>query len=731
MKLRNLILVLALLASTFVSCRQEKDYPGIPHLSISKDTLSFEMGGGILDMEVEATRGWSVASDIDWLAVTPESNALSSAPQPVMVTALENSFFDRMAYLRFSIGMTGKTLVVTQKGPLGYPVVYANDFDRTEAVKVNDSWTTTLSAFDGWRNEDENCTGHQSVTYQYDAKMTVRTNSGNGSAGSYSVYPGSGANYLWFGTGIPYFLVKDITLREGLNDYELTFGTERYEYNASDNTFNFNEFKVYISADGKTWVRPSFRFGAGVSPNGKWDRASAVFTLPEGTEKLSVYFVSSVPSAYALDDLRLEVSAKSGQEIDFSTGETLIIGQTTGAPSSSGKKTVQEFISAADKTAYYELTGKVSSFSSNYCSFDLTDESGSIYVYSVLPESKDEWGGKIKNGGTVTILGKYDYYESKSQHEVVDAYIVSFTDGSGSGPGTGAAKGDIFSETFAEGIGDFTIENKNLPAGLTGIWKHNPDYSCMVATGYVSETEQNLASESWLISPEIDLTSATAAYLSYEQACNYFESLAVLPVQAVAMISKDGGNTWTDLSPEYPASLGWVFEGSGDIDLSAYLGNKVKIAFRYVSTSIKAGTWELKNVMVSSVAAAAPEKPGGMTGDGTEANPYTVADVISMYDSNNDIELKSVWVEGPVLGTLEGNSGDLHVGIGGTANTNIAIGTSGAYVAVQLPKGAVRDALNLVDHPENAGKTVKLKGTVQKYFLMAGLKNVNAYSFVD
>ena len=90
-------------------------------------------------------------------------------------------------------------------------------------------------------------------------------------------------------------------------------------------------------------------------------------------------------------------------------------------------KTVDEFIKAADKSNYYKLTGKVSGFSSQYCSFDLTDASGKIYVYSV--DNKADWSDKIKDGGTVTLAGKYDYYSSKSQHEVVNAQILEFTMG--------------------------------------------------------------------------------------------------------------------------------------------------------------------------------------------------------------------------------------------------------------------------------------------------------------
>ena len=96
--------------------------------------------------------------------------------------------------------------------------------------------------------------------------------------------------------------------------------------------------------------------------------------------------------------------------------------------------TVKEFIEKADTENYYRLTGTVSGFNATYCSFDITDETGKIYVYSVTDESKSEWVDKIKNGGTVVLQGKYLFYEKKSQHEVVDAIIESFTEGSQDGP---------------------------------------------------------------------------------------------------------------------------------------------------------------------------------------------------------------------------------------------------------------------------------------------------------
>ena len=95
--------------------------------------------------------------------------------------------------------------------------------------------------------------------------------------------------------------------------------------------------------------------------------------------------------------------------------------------------TVQAFIDKADKAHFYRLKGTVSRFNKEYCSFDLTDDSGKIYVYSV--NNKDEWVDKIKNGGTVELAGLYTLYTNKNtgatQDEVVSAQILSFEEGQG------------------------------------------------------------------------------------------------------------------------------------------------------------------------------------------------------------------------------------------------------------------------------------------------------------
>ena len=154
----------------------------------------------------------------------------------------------------------------------------------------------------------------------------------------------------------------------------------------------------------------------------------------------------------------------------------------------------------------------------------------------------------------------------------------------------------IFSETFASGQGQFTIEDVMLPQELTYVWQHDANYSCMKASAYVN---QAYAAESWLISPVIDLSNASAATLKFDQAVNHASPDGALSV----MISTDyDGNvfqsTWTELSiSQWPAGNNWTFINS-TADLTPYLGQRVTIAFKYTSNFNASATWEVKNFVV-------------------------------------------------------------------------------------------------------------------------------------
>ena len=108
----------------------------------------------------------------------------------------------------------------------------------------------------------------------------------------------------------------------------------------------------------------------------------------------------------------------------------------TSSTPSDGVQTISvaDFNAAAESTdVWYKLTGTISNLKDGdqYGNFDLTDATGSVYVYGVLSE---KGGAKklfqelvaahgIKNGTTITIIGNRGSYNGKI--EVMNAYFVS------------------------------------------------------------------------------------------------------------------------------------------------------------------------------------------------------------------------------------------------------------------------------------------------------------------
>ncbi len=159
----------------------------------------------------------------------------------------------------------------------------------------------------------------------------------------------------------------------------------------------------------------------------------------------------------------------------------------------------------------------------------------------------------------------------------------------------------IFSETFASSSqGSFTIQNVVIDAALTYVWAPTASYG-MKASGFANSTKYG--TESWLISPDIDLSSKTAATLTFQHAGKYFGTMSA---EATLWISENyisglpSTGTWTQLTiPTYMTGSDWTFVSSGNIDLASYVGkSNVRIAFKYISTTAAAGTWEVKNVLI-------------------------------------------------------------------------------------------------------------------------------------
>ena len=175
---------------------------------------------------------------------------------------------------------------------------------------------------------------------------------------------------------------------------------------------------------------------------------------------------------------------------------------------------------------------------------------------------------------------------SSSVNGQTSAITVTFTQASGL-----ACYQLPFEESFADNLGAFEINDIDVEKTKSGVvWAYASGYGAKASSG------QKCVSESDLVSPLIDLTSVSSATLSFEHTSKYAGDLNE---QLTLWVSKDNGETWTQLLiPVYPTNADWNFVESGAISLNAFVGNQVKIAFKYRSNDDFYPTWEVKNVKV-------------------------------------------------------------------------------------------------------------------------------------
>ena len=284
----------------------------------------------------------------------------------------------------------------------------------------------------------------------------------------------------------------------------------------------------------------------------------------------------------------------------------------------------------------------------------------------------------------------------------------------------------ILSEPLTESLGDFTAVN------VVGDeqW-HFDSNGYAYVSGYVEST--NKANEAWLISPELDLSEVEAAKLSFDHVTRYFANTAT---EATVWVSENyvddlspADAEWTQLITEPFSDPGsWTFGTSGEISLTAYAGKTIRIGFRYISTTAKAGSWELKNFLVQKGEAVVVERRWGQ---GTEAEPFTVAGAVANQGGEK-------WVSGIIVGYVWSGSFTNYVFGSDTCTqaTNILIAdTTSTYLtktmAIQLPVGAVRTGINLKDNKSLIGQKVTLAGTLEAYFGSPGMRNTTYFALED
>ena len=389
-------------------------------------------------------------------------------------------------------------------------------------------------------------------------------------------------------------------------------------------------------------------------------------------------------------------------------------------------------------------------------------KSGVVATFNV-----DMTGKTIEKGDKYTLVTDLSVLAEGDNVIIAAAnnnYAISIDNTANNRPATEITKVDN-TITPTSLVGIFTIhdaEGKNLYA-----FKDTTDdkflYAASSSSNHLKTQETNNENGCW----DINIDSATGAAVIVAQGdktrnvmqYNYYDTIFSCYDSAkydnVALYYKSNGGEKIAIEPQIKVSnvTNVAYSGVTDATLDIIIRNiSGEITVTPDGTVVEAASVS-GNVLTYTVAAndgAAREgsivlrgdsveetitvsqlaKPADGANDGSSIEKaYTVAEAIALHKSGS-APTDPVWVVGPIAGYYKSGTG-LVTDLTNAVATNLAIGTSGECIPVELPSGAIRTAINLQDNPSNLGKVVYLKGKIKAYFTVAGLRSTSAYQFAE
>lgn len=277
-------------------------------------------------------------------------------------------------------------------------------------------------------------------------------------------------------------------------------------------------------------------------------------------------------------------------------GEFNLADGTLTATAGTNNKDVAMYIDAQGTTATATAIILPTAASTDQTSLNLTfNLNGQSFTHTISDASIFE------KGTNVSFNAKLSINNGKPVVTVGNATISNWTEKPGGdinvdfdGGTQPGGETVVLDESFATGQGSFTIDNKQLPNGEGSfVWSLGSfnDDKFMKASAYIGGTRY--ASESWLVSPPVDLSQAATATLTFDHAHNY---AGTAEEEFTLWATETSADNWQQLTiDKYGSEFNFT---TATIDLSAYAGKTIKFAFKYISTTAAAGTWGIKNVKV-------------------------------------------------------------------------------------------------------------------------------------
>ncbi|MDB4710164.1 choice-of-anchor J domain-containing protein [Flavobacteriales bacterium] len=216
-------------------------------------------------------------------------------------------------------------------------------------------------------------------------------------------------------------------------------------------------------------------------------------------------------------------------------------------------------------------------------------------------------------------------------------------------------------------------------------------------SNYDNATSSNDPLESWLISPLIDLSTATNPNLIFNHTKRYNGANLAVLISTDYLNGAPSSATWTDLTSLFSMDTdvnSWTFVSSGNLDLSSYISSSsstITIAFQYFGGASDGSTYEVDDIIINEGA--------------------TTPNVISIYDIQYSTAIPA---DSPFSGQ-QLNTGGIVNFVRYDKSFYLSSGTgpwSGIYVF---------DTLNVV----SVGDSITFSCQVDEFYELSELKNLS------
>ena len=486
-------------------------------------------------------------------------------------------------------------VLFSQTAPTPQTLPYTQDFSSLPS-----SATTYPTGLNGWRLSSSNPTNYNTGGGTGDAILTV----GSASSTTGAIYNyNQKIGFLSSGSG-DFGLVLAITT-SGVTNVTVTYDamTIRNAYNGTTNTrINEMSLQYRIGTTGSFTTLTSSAYlsnttaqtGSGVTT--PQNLAARSITLPAACDNQPV-----VQLRWANRDL-----SGGGSRPSFAIDNISVTGTGGGDVT---PPTVASLSPASGSTGLAPTTNISVVFSEN-----IVAGNGNIILHNTSNGTQQSFaiGSSAVSISGNTLSLNTTLSPNKSYYITLDAGIV--TDQAGNAFAGLANNSWTFSTGAQPTNFDFNDCINTLPGGfkqysVTGaqIWgctTFGQTGNGVQMNGFASGAQNN---EDWLISPSFDLSDFDYPILSFASRVRFAgPSLRLLVSTNYSGTGNPNLAQWTELNGRFAEAESDVWTISDQIDLSAFKGSNVSVAFVYTSSpALNAARWTLDNINIANSASPA------------------------------------------------------------------------------------------------------------------------------